>query len=807
MSNLFGDLRYALRVLKKNPGFTAMAVVALTLGIGANTAIFSVVNSLLLRPLPIPHAGRVVVIWETNPALGSTREGSSGPTALDWRDRATCFEEVAVLEPGTGTFTGKGEPVQFPGARVTPNTLDIFGVKVVMGRGFREDERLGGRKDVAVLSYGMWERMLGADPNAIGSKATVDGLPYTLIGVMARDSWFPFDNDGMVPWNEDWLQNQRRDDRRFSVLARMKPGVTIEQAQAEMDGISRRLATEHQEMKGWSTKVMPLQQVLTETIRPALLVLLGAVGFVLLIACANVAGLLLARASGRQREVSVRTALGAGRGRLVRQFLTESVLLFGIGGAFGLLAGTWSLEFLRRILPDKIPLANAGGVVSLANIEFDHTVFFFTLAVSIVTGILFGLAPAFHGTRADVAGTLKQTGRTLSGGMALRRMQRILVVGEVAVALVLLIGAGLMIRTVWNLQHQNPGFRPDRLLTMQIELPTDTGYKTDAQQIEFFRNVLREIKAVPGVVSTAYAATLPMDSQITRRAFRIEGRSGAAATENVSADLNVVTPGYFDTMGIPLKKGRTFTEFDDSTKRNVVVVDETFARRFFPNEDAIGKRFSFSRTWEIVGVVGGVRHGSLAKEPQPTAYFPHAQVGGFQGSLVTRTQGDPATMTGAVKQAVYRVDANQPVFDVRTMESLIGKSESSERLTLILLAVFAALALLMASIGVYGVMTFAVNQRRQEIGIRMAMGARRGDVLGMVIRQGLSLGLAGVAIGAVGAFLLTQVLASLLYGVSPTDPLMFAGISALLLAVTLLACFLPARSASVVDPMIALRYE
>jgi putative ABC transport system permease protein len=798
------DIKYAFRQMSRSPGFTAVAVAALALGIGANTAIFSLVNAVLLRPLPYPNADRLVVIWETNPNVGVMLDGPSGANFADWKAQSASFEEMAAIEPGSATITGLGEPLQIPGMRVTTNFLEMVGGRVVLGRDFQPNE---GRKDnVVLLSHECWQERFGGDPKVIGRRVTADGLVYTVIGVVAPGLWSPLPADVLVARELEDLRGMQRTAHDLGVIARLKPGLEPSEAQAELNTIMSGIEGQHPEMKNWRVRVVPMKEALFGAVRLPLLVLLGAVGFVLLIACANVANLLLVKASARQREMAVRTALGADRRRLMGQLLMESVLLSGLGGAVGLLLAMWGIEALKALLPGSVSIPDANAEVLLTSVGIDAQVLAFTVVASLVTGILFGLAPAVAAGRTDVNEALKKTGRSMA--VSQRGFRRLLVSGEVAVAVVLLIGAALMIVSFYNLRQVNPGFQAAGVLTMKMELPTDTKYRKRSEQAVFYAEVLRRVGTLPGVRAAAFSEVLPMDSATYETtSFLVEGRPPLPGGRRLPAELSEVSPDYFKTMGIPLIRGRVFTEHDRIDAPEVAVIDQSFARRYFPNEDPIGKVLLMRVPRKIVGVVGEIRHAGLDRAPQPSIYLSCLQNPDNLMTLFVKTAGNPASLAAAVKRAIYSVDPEQPVFQVRTMEEVVSGSQQMTRLTVVLLGAFGAIALLLAAMGIYGVMAYSAAQRTQEIGIRMALGASRGAVAGMVVVEGLWLAGAGLFVGLCAALLLTRVMSTLVYGVSTTNPAVFAIAPGVLLLVAVAASYLPARKAAGVDPISALRVE
>lgn len=799
------DIRYAYRTLRRSPGFAALVIAILALGIGANTAVFSVVNSVLLRPLPYPHSERLVLIWETNPRLHIEREGPSGPNFLDWRDQNRSFEDMGLLENGTGTLTGSGEPIQFPGARVTTNFLSLLGAKAKMGRLFRpEDGEGAARHNVAVITYGFWQRQFGGDPDIIGRRLTVNHQIYECVGVLTPDMWSPVAADAFVPWPAEELRRRSRFNRDFGVVARLKPGVTFAAAQQDMDSISARLAKEYPRLEDWKTVVVPFQNALVEYIRPALWMLQASVLFVLLLACANVANLLLARMTGRRLEVSIRAALGADRRRLLRQFLAENLVVSLLGGAGGMLAAIWGVDLLRRLLPPSIPLPNGSTEIILPPISVDPAVLVFAMIVSLVCSVLFGLAPALQASRTDLNGVLKEGGRGSTGSTGAQRVRRLLVISETALAFLLLMGAALTMRSFFELSRVNPGIRPDRVLSFRLRLPTDALYQRPEQQVEFFRRALDEVRTVPGVESAGFTEVIPLGQENSRTAFRIEN---AATPAELSTDSRRVTPGFFETVGIPLVNGRLLDQRDTAGRPLVVLVDEVFARQYFPNENPIGRRIVMGAPREIVGVVAPVRHRGLDQPPRATVYIPQAQAPVDRMALLVKTTVGREQIVPSIKQAIWRVDPDQPVFMIRSMDEYIALANSAPRIALLLLGVFAGVALTLAAFGIYGVVSYTVAQRTHEFGLRMALGAEPSEIRSLVMRSGLKWALAGLLAGFGGLLLLAPALGSVLYGIRPFDPPVAAGASLLLLGVAALANYVPARRATRVDPISALRYE
>jgi putative ABC transport system permease protein len=801
------DLRYGLRVLAKSPVFTTVAVLSLALGIGANTAIFSVVNGLLLRPLPYPGSQQIVAVWHTPPPEsfpGLDRFSVSPANYLDWKSQNDVFEQMAAYGYDGFSLSTGTDPVAVTGVAVSSEFFSVLRTNASQGRTFFPEEEQSGRARVLVVSHGLWQRAFGANPNLIGQTLTLNSQSYTVIGIMPVGFEFPREAELWVPLAWDNEERQTRSIHDYLVIARLKQDVSLAQAQTEMRAISSRLEQQYAEAnKGWGAVVIPLQEDLIGDVRPALLVLFGAVGFVLLIACANVANLMLARGANRQKEIAIRIALGAGRARIVRQLLSESVLLAVAGGMLGLLLAGWGSELLVRLSADSLP--------SPGEISIDKWALGFTLLVSFVAGIVAGIAPAFQFSKADTSETLKQgTGRS-GGSWVKQRTRRALVISEVALSLVLLIGAGLMIRSFWKLQHVDPGCDTSNRLTMSIGL-SSIKYTDPNQQAAFFDRALEQISALPGVVSVGATTTLPLAGGGSTQPFTIEGRPESVVAEQPMALMRYINPDYFRTLGIPLRQGRFFTEQDRESGVPVIIISEAMSRQFWPGENPIGRRLtpSFHRQQgprEIIGVVGDVKAQGLDAEDSPMMYVPYKQAPRPFMTLVARTTSDPQNFIQAISKSIYTVDKEQALTSVRTMEQVLADSMSGRRFNMMLLIVFAGLALVLATVGVYGVMNYSVALRRRELGIRIALGAQTGDVLRLVLGQGLTLILTGTGAGLAAAYGLTRLMTILLYGVTATDFLTFASVSGVLVAVGLLASYLPARRATKVDPMIALRYE
>jgi putative ABC transport system permease protein len=807
VENMIEDVRYGLRVLRKSPGFTAVAVMTLALGIGANTAIFSVVNAVLFRPLPFRDPGRLMVVWHTPPQKsfpGVTKFVVSPANYLDWRDQNHVFEQMSAVGFGNFNLTGMGQPESVEGRAVSADFFSVLGVQPVLGREFLEEEDQPGHGNVVVISHEFWQTHFGGSKDVLGSQIKLDDKGYEVVGVAPAKFDFPFQAKLWVPLA--WTEKERavRGNHGYTVIARLKPEIEMKKAQSEMDTISARLAQQYPaDDAGWGAVVLRLNLQMFQQVGPALLVLFGAVGFVLLIACANVANLTLAKALGRRKEIAVRRALGASRGRVISLVLTETILISVIGGALALLLAHFVIEAIADFIGPQLPLA--------VQIGLDGWVLGFTLTISILTGFIAGLAPSWHLTKTNLNESLKQglgkTDADSSGG----RARSVFVAAEVAVSLVLLIGAGLMIRTLYLLKNANSGMDARNVLTVTLGISSEK-YATVAQQNGFFHHVLEQIRALPGVEFASAVDSLPLQGGSTQP-VAVEGQPVVPMADQPEVAVRLIAPGYLRVMRIPLKQGRDITEADNANARPVVLVSESFARRFWPNENPIGKHVKLTflpgEASDVVGVVGDVRlNGLSVSEPVQSVYHVMAQNPGTTFMrLAVRTGVPPSSLTSAVTEAIHRVDADEPVVGVQTMEAVVDESIAQNRLNMILLSAFAGLALLLASIGIYGVQAYAVRQRTREVGIRVAMGAQAAEVFRLIIGQGLRLAIIGIVIGLAASFALTRLMASQLYGLSATDPWTFIGVSIVLLTVALAACFIPARRATRIDPVVALRYE
>jgi putative ABC transport system permease protein len=831
MSTLWQDLRYGVRMLLRKPGFTLIAVITLALGIGANTAIFSVVYAVLLRPLPYPESERLMMINSTDLTRGIANFGVSLPDFREWRTRNRSFEGMAAFSTNNYNISGDEVPERVVGAIASTDLFKTMGVNPAQGRVFALEERQFGQHRVAILSDGLWQRRFGSQTLVDGQTLKLNGEVFTVIGVMPRGFEFPDQNVKL--WMPLALPDESEYNTRgnywLSVVGRLRPGVTRVQAQTEINGIQRQIEQEVKGFTGVGANVVSLHETTVGNVKRALLVLLSAVLFVLLIGCANVANLLLVRASARQREIAVRMALGAGRRRVIRQLLTENLLLGLLGGAAGLLLAGWGVDMLVGLEPN---------LPRLGEIKVDILTLSFAFALALLTSLVFGLAPALQSTRNDLNESLKEGGRGRAGGGTSHHLRNALVVAEIALALVLLVSAGLMMNSLLRLYRVNPGFRTDNILTMQISLP-QSKYPDDRMELTtgFFQQLVDRVAALPGVESAGVTSALPLTSSGWGKLFSIEGRRAPKSLEEVPVvQFRQASADYFETLGIPLIKGRYLSRGDRRDTLPVAVINEAMARSYFPNEDPIGKRlwlgppeelippewvppgmdikeFRLTR-FTIVGVVKDVLHNGLNRQSQPEIYTPHDQPGSNKLPdtwrsfyLAVRASTDPLSLTTAVRRQVLEIDKEQPIANVATMEQLLATSLSQSRLSALLLSIFSAVALVLAAVGVYGVMSYTVTERTHEIGIRMALGAARRDVLWMIISRGLALAGGGVLIGLAASLALTRLMATLLFGVSATDPLTFIMIALILTGVALLACWLPARRATKLDPMVALRYE
>jgi putative ABC transport system permease protein len=813
METLLQDIRFGLRMLLKSPGVSIVATIALALGIGANTAIFSVVNAVLLRPLPFPNSEAVMSVFETDQQRGQLRGSYSYPNFFDLREQNHVFERVACHHTSDFILTGHGEPARLQGAVVTSDLFPLLGVAPMYGRTFVPDEdKPGDSGRVVVLSQALFQRFFSGDPNIVNQQITLDGQSYTVVGVMPQSFEFPIQNEPVELWTTISSDasgktpiTQQRGAHFLRITARLKPGVSKDQAQAEVNTIAARLQEQYPDTN--AHKGIFVESALAALVgdtRPALLILLAAVACVLLIACANVANLLLARAMTRHKEMAIRSALGASRLRVVRQLLTESVLLSLTGGAVGLLLAAWWSDLLMALGKEDIPRAEHVGL--------DWRVLGFTFGVSVLTGVIFGLVPALHSAKTELTESLKE-GRGSGEGARRNRIRGVLVVSELAIAVVLLVGAGLLMKSLWRLQNVNPGLEPHNILTFNLALP-ESKYGSE-KQARFFHDLNTRLATIPGVQSASAVLPLPLSGDRFGISFQIDGRP-VAKKDEPSADFFVTDVGYFRSMGIPIIKGRDFNDRDQHNSPPVIIVTETFARQYFPHEEALGKRIQpgistyendKSTMREIVGVVGDVRNRALNTEAKPAYYVPQTQIPFNQMIAVVKTTTDPKSVLSAVTKQVAAFDKDLPVFGVKTMEEYLASSVAAPRFNTTLLTIFAAVALVLTIVGLYGVMSYSVAQRTGEIGIRLALGAQTKDVLGMIVKQGLFLVLLGLVIGLVGAFALMRIIAGLLFGVTTKDPFTFVSAAVLLLFVALLACIIPARRATKVDPMDALRCE
>ena len=812
METLLSDLRFGIRMLFKNPVFTAVCIIALALGIGANTAIFSVVNAILLRPLPFKDADRLVMVWEHSFKTGNDRNVASPADLLDWQAQNQVFELMGAGVDFSSlkvNMTGFGEPQDLQMQYATPDLFNVLGLNAEIGRTFTAEEGAPNGPDAVILSHRMWQNVFGSDRGLIGKPIKLNDHDYTVVGVMPPsfqfgqtkpDVWLPLSINPAINYRQ-------RSGRYLTVVGRLKPGVTVSQAQAQMSTIAKNLEQQYPQFNSrWGVNLVPLYEQIVGNVRVPLLLLLGTVLLVLLIACANVANLLLARATVRQKEIAVRTAMGASRWRIMRQLLTESVALSFVGGLAGLLLAMWGVNILVALSPGNIP--------RLQNVGIEPRVLFFTLGVSLLTGIIFGLVPAVENSRSNINETLRDGGRGTTGGRRSRITRGAFVVTETAVALILLICSGLMIKSFIRLQSTKPGIDPDSVLTMRISLPRSQ-YGTNDRLTGFFSELNRRLEAIPGVQSAGAISFIPFAGTGSATGFTIVGRPEPAAGDQPVTGVSVVEPHFFRTLSIPLIKGRELTENDTGDASRVLLINETLAQKYFPNEDPIGKRLMIS--WdrsdgseEIVGVVGDVHQDGLSTEVKPMIYWPSARTPYSTMSIAIRATGNPMNFVSAVKEKVHSLDPNLPLADLKPMEDWMSDSIAQPRFNTQLLTIFAVVALILAGVGIYGVMAYSVTQRTQELGIRMALGAQQSEAIKLVISQAMTLAAMGVAIGLIVAFVLAKLLtsfSSLLFNVKATDPLTYIQMAVTLLAIALLASFFPARRATKVDPMIALRSE
>jgi putative ABC transport system permease protein len=808
MDSLLRDLKFSARSLVKHPGFAAVAVLTLALGIAANTTIFSTVDALILHPFSFPNQQRLLVLWEQNLAVGNMRGAVAPGNFTDWRDQNQSCEQLVAIDQLNFDLSDGAHPERFPGYGVTRGFFDVLGVKAAQGRTFLPEESEAGRDHVVVVKHSFWQQHLGSDPNIVGKTITLNRKVFTVIGVMPADFNYPYNGGELwTPLVFDQEEERNRNNHYLRVIGLLKPGVSVAQAQNDLHGIAKRAQQQFPESNsGRDASVVTLTDDAVRGARTGVPILMGAVVFVLLIACANVANLLLVRAASRQRETAVRLALGAGRGRLIRQALTESALLGLLGGVLGLIVSVWAIQGLARGIPEGFSKFIPGW----SRLGINFTVLAFTFVVSVLAGSVAGLAPVWHSTRTNLNEALKAGGRSDSGRGGHNRLRSVLVVSEVALSLVLLIGAGLMVRSFVELMRADLGIKPENVVALEISLPSDS-YEDKNKRLDFYQQLLSRTETQPGVMKAGAINIVPFSSNNNSSNFHVVGQPPFRKGEEPYVEVRVATPGYFDAVGTALRRGRLFTAKDDQNAGRVILVNEIFAKRFLPGQEPIGQRLQLGdyerNTAEIIGVVADVKNDDLEELPDATSYLPYAQNPNRTMSLIVRGSREPTSLVAAVRSEVSALDTTLPVSNVKTLSQMIYERISPKRLMTYILAVFALCALLLAAVGIYGVISYAVTQRTHEIGIRMALGARAADVLKLVVRNGMSLALIGVAIGLAGAFALTRLLASLLFQVTPTDGVTFAGVAIALIVVALLACFVPARRATKVDPLVALRDE
>jgi predicted permease len=814
MQTLIQDLRYSARMLTKNPGVTLVIVLSLAIGIGANTALFSVTNTLLLKPLPYAHPERLAILWLRSPGIGIPQDWPSPGQYHDIRTQNHVFDETAIAIGGSYTLSGTSKAIKVDGIEASSSLLPMLGVKPMLGRIFSADEDHPGKPDTVVLTYGLWKEAFGGEPGLVGRNVTLDGKPRTVIGVLPPKFRLSHEVIPVIggiekaqiflPLPMDAKEELNYGPEDYNILARLKPGVTMQQAQANISIIAARLREEKHRDRTFTISVVPLTEQVVGNVRTSVLILLGAVALVLLIACTNVANLLLARATGCQKEIAMRTALGAGRARLVMQLLTESVLLGLLGGVMGLAVSAVSLYVVEKIHPGNIP--------RLDELGMDYRVLLFTFGISILTGVVFGLAPALRASRVDLNTALKAGGRSsTSGGLRVRRdkLRGALVIAELAISLTLLAGAGLLIRSFVRLLNVPPGFNPDKVISMQVAA-TGPKYTDHTQRLQFYNELENRVRSLPGVSGFGAVSVLPLTPSVGWGGMEVEGYVPPKDAPELQVDKRSATPDYFRTMEIPLIAGRFFTPADTDKSQPVVLIDQKMADRFWPKGGAVGKRIrqGDKEPWlTIVGVVGVVKQYGLDIDTKMVTYFPYATWLNGEMFVTARTTGDPAALSNSIIEQVHALDSDIPVFDIATMQERVHDSMARQRFAMTMLGAFAGFAMILAAIGIYGVMSFLVTQGTSDIAIRMALGAQKGRILALVMQQGMGLALIGIAVGVVGALSLTHLMSGLLFNVSATDPVTFVGMAILLTMVALAACYLPARRAMRVDPMVALRYE
>jgi putative ABC transport system permease protein len=809
LENFYQDLRHALRVLRNKPAFAAVAVLTLAVGIGANSAVFSVVNTVLLKALPYPHEQRLVMIWETKAREGHDHNVVSPANFLYWKEHNTVFEQMAAFFDDTSTLTGEGEPEEIPWQGISTNLFSLLGISPILGRDFSDDEGQRGRNHEVLLSYGLWYRRFGGDRDVVGKTIRLDGESYLVVGVMPPGVTL-FASQGSLTgkpaqlwWPYGWKADDRTPRGRWmSAIGSLKTGVSVTQAQTEMNGLVASFTKTYPDFEsGWGVNVVPVHEDQTSVIRPTLVVLLGAVGFVLLITCANISNLLLSRASSREREIAVRGALGASWWRILQQSLTESLLLAFFGGTLGILTARWALSAVVLLVPKTLHMnSNA----------LDWRMVAFAAGISVLTGLVFGLAPALQAARTESYEALREAGRSETG-LRGHRVRNVFAVAQISMSLVLLAGGGLLLESFVKLSSVDPGFNPRNLLTFRVTLPS-VKYSKPNEYISFFQQLLDQLRTLPGVRAATIDNSFPLTGMTPGTDFDIAGKPAPPPGQERVTEVRLIGSDYFRTMGIPLLRGRTFSDREESVESHVVIISESLARQYFPGEDPLGQRVRIymkdqNDFCEIIGVVGDVKRQGLDTVAQGASYWPHAELPFSSMMLAVRADGDPLAKLAAIRGIVQRMDPDLPLSDIATMDQAVADSVARQHFSAVLVAIFAGIALFLAAIGIYGVVAHAVSLRTREFGIRMALGAERGDVWSLVVRQGMLLGGVGVTFGVIGAWLLTPLIRGLLFGVGTHDPGTIAGVAAFLMVVVLAACWIPAHRATHVDPIVALRYE